>query len=63
MLDGQRYLLPLCECMCVCDVVSGAMAFGADDLCGFYLSLKAGIRAWRMALGPGGWDLSLEAGI
>ena len=29
---------------------------GADDLCWFCLSLKAGIRAWGLGLGPGGWD-------
>ena len=39
--------------ICGCEVVRGPAALkGADDLCCFYLSLKAGIRAWRLALGP-----------
>ena len=43
--------------VCGCEVVRGAAGpEGADDLCCFYLSLKAGIRAWRLELG-------LEAGI
>ena len=58
-LDGQRYPLPLSECMWVW----GSWWEGANDLCWIYLSLKAGIRAWRLGFEPGGWDLSFEAGI
>ena len=50
--DGQRYPLPLCEYMWMSDGERGSGPEGADDLCCFYLSLKAGIRAWRLALGP-----------
>ena len=32
-LDGQRYPLPLCEYMWVCDGVKGSGPEGADDLC------------------------------
>ena len=51
-LDGQRYPLPLCEYMLMCDGERGSGPEGADDLCSFYLSLKAGIRAWRLELRP-----------
>ena len=47
-LDGQRYPLPLCEYMWVCDGERGSGPKGADDLClvsfealGLNLSLKA----------------------
>ena len=46
-LDGQRYPLPLCEYMLVCDGEGGSGPKGADDLClvsfealGLNLSLK-----------------------
>ena len=61
MVSGTR-----CPCvsLCGCEVVRGAAApEGADDLCCFYLSLKAGIRALRLGFEPRGWDLSLKAGI
>ena len=32
-LDGQRYPLPLCECMWVYDSERGSGPEGADDLC------------------------------
>ena len=32
-LDGQRYLLPLCEYMWMCDSERGSGPEGADDLC------------------------------
>ena len=32
-LDGQRYLLPLCEYKWVCDGERGSGPKGADDLC------------------------------
>ena len=51
-LDGQRYPLPLCEYMWMCDGERGSGPEGADDLCCFYLGLKDGIRAWRLELGP-----------
>ena len=47
----------------MCDGERGSGPEGADDLCCFYLSLKAGIRAWRLEFRPPDWDLSLEAGI
>ena len=31
-LDGQRYLLPLCEYMLMCDGERGSGSEGADDL-------------------------------
>ena len=34
-LDGQRYPLPLCEYMWVCDGERGSGPKGADDLCFF----------------------------
>ena len=47
-LDGQRYPLPLCEYMWVCDGERGSGPEGTDDLClvsfeapGLNLSLKA----------------------
>ena len=53
----------LCECMWVCGGKRGSGPEGANDLCCFYLSFKAGIRAWRLGYEPCGWDLSLGAGI
>ena len=38
-LDGQRYPLPLCECMWMCDGERGSGPEGADDLCS--VSLEA----------------------
>ena len=32
-LDGQRYPLPLSECMWMCDGERGSGPEGADDLC------------------------------
>ena len=32
-LDGQRYLLPLCEYMLMCDGERGSGPKGANDLC------------------------------
>ena len=32
-LDGQRYPLPLCEYMLMCDGERGSGPEGADDLC------------------------------
>ena len=61
--DGQRYPLPLCECLCVWGGYRGSGPEGADDLCCFYLSFKAGIRAWRLGYEPCSWDLSFWAGI
>ena len=49
-LDGQQYLLPLCESMWICDGERGSGPKRADDLCS--VSLEA------LCL-----DLSLEAGI
>ena len=49
-LDGQRYPLPLCECMWVRGGERGSGPEGANDLCSFYLGLKDGIRAWRLEL-------------
>ena len=46
-----------------CEGETGSGPEGADDLCCFYLSLKAGIRAWRLEFEPRGWALSHEAGI
>ena len=49
-LDGQRYPLPLCEYMWVCDGERGSSPEGADDLClvsfealGLNLSINNGI--------------------
>ena len=49
-LDGQRYPLPLCEYMWVCDGERGSGPEGADDLClvsfealGLNLSINNGI--------------------
>ena len=49
-LDGQRYPLPLCEYMWVCDNDRGSGPEGADDLClvsfealGLNLSINNGI--------------------
>ena len=49
-LDGQQYLLPLCEFMWVYDGERGSGPEGADDLClvsyealGLYLSINNGI--------------------
>ena len=44
---GQRYPMPLCECMWMCDGERGSGPEGADDLC----------LASMEALG---WDLSLN---
>ena len=32
-LDGQRFPLPLCECMWMCDGERGSGPEGANDLC------------------------------
>ena len=32
-LDSQRYLLPLCKCMFMCDGERGSGPEAADDLC------------------------------
>ena len=49
-LDGQRYPLPLCEYILVCDGERGSGPEGADDLClvsfealGLNLSINNGI--------------------
>ena len=49
-LDGQRYPLPLCEHMLMCDGERGSGPEGADDLClvsfealGLNLSINNGI--------------------
>ena len=49
-LDGQRYPMPLCEYMWVCDGDRGSDPEGADDLClvsfealGLNLSINTGI--------------------
>ena len=54
-LDGQRYPLPLCEYMWVCDGERGSGPEGADDLClvsfealGLNLSINDGIQALRL---------------
>ena len=54
-LDGQRYPLPLCEYMLMCDGERGSGPEGADDLClvsfealGLNLSLKAVIQAMML---------------
>ena len=52
VLDGQRNLWPLCEYMLMCNGERGSGPEGANDLCCLYLSLKDGIRAWRLELGP-----------
>ena len=62
-LDGHRYLLPLCEWLWEWGGQRGSGPEGADDLCCFYLSLKAGIRAWRLELGPWGLDLNSRLGF
>ena len=49
-LDGQRYPLPLCEYMWMCDGERGSGPEGADDLCL--------VSFWDL-----GWDLGLKAGI
>ena len=52
-LDGQRYPLPLCEYMLMCDGERGSGPEGADDLClGWNLSLKPGVWASRLGSGP-----------
>ena len=62
-LDGQRYPLPLCEYMWVCDGERGSGPEGADDLClvgfealGLNLSINYGFKSQ-------GCDLSLQAVI
>ena len=69
-LDGQRYPLPLCECMWVCDSERGSGPEGADDLCsvcfeawGWDLSHDAGYWPSSPEFELRGWNLSLEAGI
>ena len=54
-LDGQRYPLPLCEYMWVCDGKRGSGPEEADDLClvsfealGLNLSINDGIQALRL---------------
>ena len=54
-LDGQRYPLPLCEYMWVCDGERGSGPEGADDLClvsfealGLNLSINTRIKAFRL---------------
>ena len=49
-LDGQRYPLPLCECMWVCDGERGSGPKAADDLCfvhfealGLNLNINTGV--------------------
>ena len=60
-LDGQRYPLPLCEYVMMCDGERGSGPEGADDLCYFYLSLEAGIGAFKLGFALRGRDLSLLA--
>ena len=62
-LDGQRYPLPLCEYMWVCDGERGSGPEGADDLClvsyevlGLNLSINKGIWASRLWFEPRGCD-------
>ena len=54
-LDSQRYPLPLCEFMWVCDGERGSGPEGADDLClvcfealGLNLSIDIRIKAFRL---------------
>ena len=54
-IDGQRYPLPLCEYMWVCDGERGSGPEGADDLClvsfealGLNLSIDIRIKAFRL---------------
>ena len=54
-LDGQRYPMPLCEIMWVCDGERGSVPEGADDLClvcfealGLNLSIDIRIKAFRL---------------
>ena len=44
-LDGQRYPLPLCECMWMCDGERGSGPEGADDLC----SVSMEVLGWDMS--------------
>ena len=62
-LDGQRYPLPLCECIRVRGGRRGSGFEGADDLCCFYLSLEAKIEALKLGFELTGGDLSLIAEI
>ena len=62
-LDGQRYPLPLCEFMWMCDGERGSGPEGADDLClvGFEaLGLNLSINYGFKSQGP---NSSLEAQI
>ena len=54
-LDGQRYPLPLCECM---RMWGGERRWWEEPM-----TYAVFIWAWRLELGPWSWDLSLEAGI
>ena len=49
--------------MWVCGGKRGSGPEGADDLCCFYLSFKAGIRAWRLGFGPRDQSLGIETRI
>ena len=58
-LDGQRYLLPLCEHMLMCDGERGSGPEGADDLClvgfealGLNLSINYGFKSQGCDLSP-----------
>ena len=62
-LDGQRYPLPLCKYMLMCDGERGSGPEGADDLCCFFFSLEAGIGALKRGFELRGRDLSLVAEI
>ena len=55
-LDGQQYLLPLCEYVLMCDGERGSGPKGADDLC--LVSLK--VLDWNLSFNAG---MSLEAWI
>ena len=65
-LDGQRYPLPPCECMWMCEGERGSGPEGADDLCLVCFrnfGLKAVIWTSKLVFGPQDLDLSLKAGI
>ena len=48
-LDGQRYPLPPCECMWMCEGERGSGPKGADDLC--LVSLK--VLDWNLSFNAG----------
>ena len=53
----------LCKCMRVKGGERGSGPEGANDLCCFYLSLEAGIGAFKLGFELRGGDLSLVAEI